>query len=771
MAKADAFGATGRESFNRGRARRSRATSLTGAAQMLAKPAYRRLIASEPVLRRSVPVLIVIFLVMVAGVRLIDVLDQREETAQTARVMLQMSAGKLASQLAQLEDQAPVSQVLAAIEDVNALGALDGRSALIVTDNSLSVIASVGTNQQLVGRSLDSVLSGAQPLVLFGEKAGVMTIEMGGRRHLAAMSFAPGRSHGALATVPEALVFSDWKQTVSLNVTLFVTTAIVLIVILYAYFGQAARARAADAMYAKAHDHVDMALMRGRCGLWDWDMSRGCMYWSRSMYDMLGYAPSEGMLSFGEVSRIIHPDDGDLFEIATRIAGREIDQIDQVFRMRHADGHWVWMRARAKVVDPEAPEAHLIGIAVDVTEQHRLAQASEEADMRLRTAIENVPESFVLWDAKDRLVLCNSKYLEQMGLTASDVQPGTHRDDVEAQMAPFAAQKRMASGHGGATWERQLADGRWLQVNEFGTRDGGAVSIGTDITALKIHQERLQESERRLMATIHDLSLMRKTDEERTRELEDLNRKYQAEKDRAEAANLAKSEFLANMSHELRTPLNAVIGFSEVMQSGLFGPLGSDRYEEYARDIHQSGNYLLNVINDILDMSKIEAGRFTLDHESFDLCPMIKETVSMVALQAKAKNITMETRISDSLTLFADRRAMKQITLNLLSNAVKFTGEGGRVMVRARNMSGAVTLTIEDNGCGIPSAALRKLGRPFEQVQNQFSKNHNGSGLGLAISRSLAELHGGALKIRSREGRGTIVSVRIPHAHDEKLAA
>ena len=254
-------------------------------------------------------------------------------------------------------------------------------------------------------------------------------------------------------------------------------------------------------------------------------------------------------------------------------------------------------------------------------------------------------------------------------------------------------------------------------------------------------------------------------------ELKNRESELEESRQKAELADRAKSEFLANMSHELRTPLNAVIGFSEVMQSGLFGPLGSDRYEEYARDIHQSGNYLLNVINDILDMSKIEAGRFTLDRESFDLCPMIKETVSMVSLQAKAKNITMETRISDSLTVFADRRAMKQITLNLLSNAVKFTGEGGRVMVRARNMSGAVTLTIEDNGCGIPHAALRKLGRPFEQVQNQFSKNHNGSGLGLAISRSLAELHGGALKIRSREGRGTIVSVRIPHAQADKLAA
>ena len=127
----------------------------------------------------------------------------------------------------------------------------------------------------------------------------------------------------------------------------------------------------------------------------------------------------------------------------------------------------------------------------------------------------------------------------------------------------------------------------------------------------------------------------------------------------------------------------------------------------------------------------------------------------------------METQIAESMRLFADRRAIKQIAINLLSNAVKFTGEGGHISVRARNVSGALMLTIEDNGCGIPKEALSKLGRPFEQVQNQFSKNHTGSGLGLAISRSLAELHGGALKIRSTEGVGTIVSVRIPVGRPE----
>ena len=287
-------------------------------------------------------------------------------------------------------------------------------------------------------------------------------------------------------------------------------------------------------------------------------------------------------------------------------------------------------------------------------------------------------------------------------------------------------------------------------------------SIGTDITLMKQNQDKLVDGERRLMANLHDLSQARRNEEERTRELEDLNRKYVKEKERAEAANRAKSEFLANMSHELRTPLNAIIGFSELMSNRLFGPLGSPRYEEYATDINGSGKHLLGVINDILDMSKIEAGQFSMDREEIDLNPLISETVRVISLQATQKSIAVETKIGEAMTLFADRRAIKQIVINLLSNAVKFTGEGGHILVRARKVSGAMMLSIEDNGCGIPKAALSKLGRPFEQVQNQFSKSHAGSGLGLAISRSLAELHGGALKIRSREGSGTIVSVRIP---------
>ncbi len=761
MAKADAWGAPEGTAFER---RKARGDGLAGNTRLIAEPAYRRLLAAEPLLRRSIPALIIIFLIVIAALRVLSLMNERDETERDVKAVLGLAAGQMANAIS-ADPNAAASGAIDLLESTSRQGAMGRSHVLVITDSAFKIIAVSPLSTGWQGRSLDSLVLDGQPLFMFGDRAGVMDVSIGGQDWYAAVSLTRDRKNAAAVLVPQEAVFDSWRKTVSLNVTLFVLTAGVLIIILYAYFGQASRAQTADRIYLEAHQRIDMALVRGRCGLWDWDMVRGKMYWSRSMYDMLGYEPCNSMLSFGEVDDIIHPEDGDLFELANKIVEREIDHIDQVFRMRHADGQWVWMRARAQVIDPEAPEIQLIGIAVDVTEQRHLALRSEAADLRLRTAIENINESFVLWDAAQRLIMCNSKFQKDNGLSDRDVMPGAARAVLEERMLAFASERRLANTNGpqgGATFERQLSDGRWLQVNELRTRDGGTVSVGSDITQIKLHQEKLVDSERRLMATIHDLSLARRAEEERASELVELNRKYMKETERAEAANRAKSEFLANMSHELRTPLNAIIGFSELMEQGLFGPLGSPRYEEYANDINGSGKYLLGVINDILDMSKIEAGQFSMDREEIDLCPLIRETVRVISLQAAEKSITVETRIADTMTLFADRRAIKQIAINLLSNAVKFTGQGGHISVRARNTSGALVLTIEDNGCGIPKEALSKLGRPFEQVQNQFSKNHAGSGLGLAISRSLAELQGGALKIRSTEGVGTIVSVRIP---------
>jgi two-component system cell cycle sensor histidine kinase PleC len=265
------------------------------------------------------------------------------------------------------------------------------------------------------------------------------------------------------------------------------------------------------------------------------------------------------------------------------------------------------------------------------------------------------------------------------------------------------------------------------------------------------------------MATVADLRHSQQKLERQAEEVADLAEKYAEEKTRAEEANQAKSKFLANMSHELRTPLNAIIGFSEIMESGMFGPLGADKYREYCHDIHQSGQYLLDVINDILDMSKIEAGRIRLDAEPIELESFLNDSMRVVSGRANDKRLKLTARIGGGIRLTADHRLLKQIILNLLSNAVKFTPEGGRVTIRARATAGGwVSVSIADTGIGIPEDALARLGRPFEQVESQLTKSHQGSGLGLAIAKSLTELHQGRMRIHSTLGRGTMVLLRLP---------
>src|SRR5438552_4172723 len=318
---------------------------------------------------------------------------------------------------------------------------------------------------------------------------------------------------------------------------------------------------------------------------------------------------------------------------------------------------------------------------------------------------------------------------------------------------------------GARTFEAQLDDGSWLHISERRTKDGGYVSVGTDITRIKEHEQKLVDNDLRLRATVEDLRRSQAALERQAIELVDLAEKYSSEKNRAEEANQTKSKFLANMSHELRTPLNAIIGFSEIMESGMFGTLGSEKYHEYCHDILTSGHYLLEVINDILDMSKIEAGRMRLDMEPLDLSKTLAESLRVVSGRAEDKNLVVDAEIEGTISVVADRRAIKQIIVNLLSNAVKFTPDGGKVVVRTRLVSDSIVLMIADSGIGIAPQSLARLGRPFEQVESQLTKTYHGSGLGLAIARSLTNLHGGSMRLRSKLGAGTVVCVTLPRVH------
>ncbi|MHC2520813.1 two-component system cell cycle sensor histidine kinase PleC [Bradyrhizobium diazoefficiens] len=558
-----------------------------------------------------------------------------------------------------------------------------------------------------------------------------------------------------------------WGSDAALSVTLSATTGFVVLILGFAFHWQSTRAREGDLINDAVRGRIDTALNRGRCGLWDWDLSRGRIFWSQSMFSMLGLDGRNELLTFGEVNALVKSDDIDLFEIADQLISEKIDHIDQTFRMQHVDGHWIWLRVRCeKTSGATDSSVHLIGIAVDITEQKSLAERTVEADLRLRDAIETIPEAFVLWDASDRLVLCNSHFQRLHKLPDSAVIPGTSYETVlEVGRMPEVRTRHnetAAQGPGARTFEAQLDDGSWLHISERRTKDGGYVSVGTDITRIKEHEQKLVDNDLRLRATVIDLKRSQAALERQTNELADLAEKYQREKTRAEEANQTKSKFLANMSHELRTPLNAIIGFSEIMGSGLFGELGSEKYQEYCQDILTSGHYLLEVINDILDMSKIEAGRMKLDMEELDLARTLAESLRVVSGRAQDKHLTLDADIEKSISVVADRRATKQIIVNLLSNAVKFTPDGGRIVVRSRQLDDRIVLMIADTGIGIAPHSLARLGRPFEQVESQLTKTYHGSGLGLAIARSLAQLHGGSMRLRSKIDVGTVVRVTLP---------
>jgi two-component system cell cycle sensor histidine kinase PleC len=298
----------------------------------------------------------------------------------------------------------------------------------------------------------------------------------------------------------------------------------------------------------------------------------------------------------------------------------------------------------------------------------------------------------------------------------------------------------------------------------------GAIAIMLPLFALQLFFDA-----RRLTHRLDEDSRLRFEVEDLARELEEARDEALRKRFEAETANASKTAFLANMSHELRTPLNAILGFSEIIAKECFGPAGSPRYKEYAGDIHSSGAHLLSLINDLLDVAKIEAGRMEIEPEALDVRKTFDTALKIIGTKARERRQELLIEIDPSApALFADERSLKQILINLVSNAVKFTPEGGRItVVAARARCGGFQIMVEDNGPGIPRDKIDKIFKPFSQVDNRYDRQGGGTGLGLALVRGLTDLHGGRAWIESEFGKGCRAYVVLPvqAAAEESAAA
>ncbi len=438
---------------------------------------------------------------------------------------------------------------------------------------------------------------------------------------------------------------------------------------------------------------------------------------------------------------------------------------------RLSDGRWIRINERA------LKEGGTIRLYTDIT-------AAKADQFRALGAIENSMDALAFWDQSDHLIMRNDAFdalfatpdkplrLEMSFVELLAIAAEHHfyiGEDEPAQWTSKKLELHRLPDHR-EVWRHR--DGRWFLVYEHRSRDGGIVMRLSDVTEMQENERALIERGTTMTSTVHELEMSKSVYERQSIEYVHALEELALAKSELEYANASRSRFLSIVSHELRTPMNAIIGFSEILEKELLGPLGNRKYKEYANDIFASGQHLLSLINDFLDMSKVEAGKWRISRGPTDIDSLVRSCCRLMSEQALAVGATIEISVTDGLDkVYIDNRAIRQVLLNLLSNALKFTNQNGLVRVGAWSDGQNLVIEVADNGVGIQACDLSRVFQPFEQGENNLSRTHEGTGLGLSLCKSLVELHNGTIGIDSSEGHGTTVTFQLPLCGDPAQTA
>ena len=491
---------------------------------------------------------------------------------------------------------------------------------------------------------------------------------------------------------------------------------------------------------------VRAALLGAGTSVWEWNPQTDALSGVDSDMTLLGYGPEETRLTQLEWNQLIHPDDvADNEARYQEHAHGESPFYEHEYRARTREGQWRWIAERGRIVEwsTDGKPLRVVGTLVDVTQRHQAESRALAIAAQLSETARHVPGVIYQYrhngEGDGAFCYVSESCFDVLGLTASEVMrdgAAVLRMIERAHYGPTIAAMKL-SARTLTPWRFDFRlrrpDGalRWMTGTSTPQResDGGVLWYGYFEDSTQVHELQMARQSAAM----------------------------------AQAANRAKTEFLSHMSHELRTPLNAINGFSEIMAGEMFGPLGDPKYKGYAADILKSGQHLLSLINDILDMAKIEAGKLTLHYETVSVKEVVSDAARLMRGKIEEAGLTLLVDAPALPDIEADHRGLKQVVLNLISNAVKFTPEGGEIVVALSQLDDhRVKVAVTDTGIGIAPEDLARLARPFEQVEGQHSKTTQGTGLGLALTKALIELHGGELKMESEPGRGTTVSFDLP---------
>ncbi|CAK0772371.1 two-component system, cell cycle sensor histidine kinase PleC [Azospirillaceae bacterium] len=566
-------------------------------------------------------------------------------------------------------------------------------------------------------------------------------------------------------SIPEAMALTRWRKE-SIRLLLGVLGESTLIMLLIGFLtrqmaqreaGETAL-REANRALAESDERLRLILESSTDGFWDWNIESDVAVWSERWFELLGYQPGQIGSNMAALQSVVHPDDVAKLSSTLRAHVVEGRPYQCEIRLRRANGQYVWVLSRGRALrDAQGRAYRMVGANADITVRKRLelAQAAaarrvESTAIRTHSVLEAIADGLVVVDDHGRIEDFNP---------AAQAIFGHKREDVIGQPVSLLLPEPIPGENGGAVSDC-LRRGAILNHNSHETigrrRDGAHFPVEIAFNSMIINRDEtgaVIEDRVLFVGSIRDITERKRIEAE-----------LLAAKSQAEVANRAKSEFLAHMSHELRTPLNAIIGFSEIIIHQMLGPAGVPKYVEYAGDIRDSGNHLLHVIGDILDMSKIEAGRYELHEEVMNPQPLLTSCLTMVSGRAAAAGVLLASRFDAPLPhLRVDALALKQIALNLLSNAVKFTSRGGKVTLEAGVMTdGRFQISVIDTGIGIPPNKFETIFMPFRQANAALARKREGTGLGLSIVKSFVEMHGGTVHVESVVNQGSTLTVRLP---------
>tara|TARA_Y100000590_G_scaffold467150_1_gene645004 strand:+ start:8310 stop:10175 length:1866 start_codon:yes stop_codon:yes gene_type:complete len=496
-----------------------------------------------------------------------------------------------------------------------------------------------------------------------------------------------------------------------------------------------------------------------------WDINEKKIYLSRDQIDLKNIDQNNS-ISFEEFNRKIIETDKNLYQIANDLIRNKSHTVDTQFKFKNNHAQkWYNLKA-CSLSSEENDKKFLIGFMIDITDTKNEEIVSQKLNNSLSEAIDGLPVAFALWNRRNELLLCNSKYREYFSLPLSVAKRGSTYEDINKLSTKSILELDLTSEYKNNDprieniSEVQLKDKRWLLAWQMKTANNYKSWIGIDVSDQKINEQKLLQNENTLISKVEELENLRRKQDIQSKQLIDLAEKYHNERNNLEEMENDKAQFLLNMSHELRTPLNAIIGFSDLLISKKTHD--EEKVNEYAKDIHKSGNELLEIIDNIQEISKLEKEDIKVNKDNQRIDKIIDEVLDEFNNDLNDKNIKLLNKFSFNKLLHCNKIAIKQAISNVVSNSIKYSRNNGAISIDSNTENGWLNILIKDNGHGIPQDKLENIFRPFNKSKKLAITNREGAGFGLPITKSLLDTHDGQIHVQSEVGKGTIITLSLP---------